>query len=199
MNTMRYFAFIAAGFAMTLASCGSGSGDTSTSDSTATTTIPAPKAAPSSTLGDTATTELLNLVSSYYSLKDALVGSDAAKTDAAAGKLMSDAEGFQHIVEAQPAASSLVTHVATIGKESEAIVNTKVDSIETKRAHFSKVSDAMFALLKGADLKNGGVYQQFCPMAFNDEGGYWLSAESDIMNPYLPKKMLHCGEVKDSL
>lgn len=196
---MRYFAFIAAGLSLALASCGSGSGDTAKTDTTASAPAPAPKGAPSSTLGDTATTELLNLVSSYYSLKDALVGSDAAKADAAASKLMSDAEGFQHIVEAQPAAASLVPHVATIGQESEAIANTKIDSIETKRAHFSKVSDAMFALLKGADLKNGGIYQQFCPMAFNDQGGYWLSAESDIMNPYLPKKMLHCGEVKDSL
>ena len=36
-------------------------------------------------------------------------------------------------------------------------------------------------------------------MAFNDAGAYWLSAASDIKNPYFGKKMLTCGEVKDSI
>jgi Cu(I)/Ag(I) efflux system membrane fusion protein len=36
-------------------------------------------------------------------------------------------------------------------------------------------------------------------MAFNDAGAYWLSKTSDIKNPYFGKKMLICGEVKDSL
>jgi hypothetical protein len=36
-------------------------------------------------------------------------------------------------------------------------------------------------------------------MAFDDKGAYWLSAESEIKNPYFGKKMLECGEVTDSL
>ncbi len=36
-------------------------------------------------------------------------------------------------------------------------------------------------------------------MAFNDAGAYWLSKTSDIKNPYYGKKMLTCGEVKDSI
>jgi membrane fusion protein, copper/silver efflux system len=32
-------------------------------------------------------------------------------------------------------------------------------------------------------------------MAFDDEGGYWLSSEEEIQNPYLPETMLMCGEV----
>lgn len=196
---MRYFAFIAAGFALALASCGSGSGDSSHTDSSATAAAAAPKAAPSSALGDTATTELLNLLGSYYALKDALVATDAAKADAAAGKLMSDAEGFRQIAGTQANPGALQPHIEIIQQESEAIANTAVDSIEVKRAHFSKVSDAMFALLKASELRNGGVYQQFCPMAFNDQGGYWLSAESEIRNPYFGKKMLMCGDLRDSL
>ncbi len=196
---MRYFALITAGFALALSSCGSGSESTTTTDSTTSVSNAAPIAAPSSSLGDTATTELLHLVSSYYNLKDALVASDVAKTDAAAGKLMSDAEGFKVVLANQSSAATLQPQLDIIENGAETIVNTKADSLEVKRAHFSKLSDAMYALLKGANLQNGGVYQQYCPMAFNDQGGHWLSAESEIMNPYLPKKMLHCGEVKDSL
>ena len=57
----------------------------------------------------------------------------------------------------------------------------------------------MFSLLKQADLRNAGIYRQYCPMAFNDKGAYWLSDETDIKNPYFGKKMLECGEVTDTL
>jgi Cu(I)/Ag(I) efflux system membrane fusion protein len=57
----------------------------------------------------------------------------------------------------------------------------------------------MYMLVKEAKLANAGVYHQYCPMAFNDKGAYWLSNEAEIKNPYFGKKMLECGEVKDSL
>jgi hypothetical protein len=36
-------------------------------------------------------------------------------------------------------------------------------------------------------------------MAFNNDGASWLSNSSIINNPYLPKIMLNCGEVRDSI
>jgi Cu(I)/Ag(I) efflux system membrane fusion protein len=36
-------------------------------------------------------------------------------------------------------------------------------------------------------------------MADNDTGGYWLSTEEQIMNPYFGDMMLHCGEVSETL
>jgi Cu(I)/Ag(I) efflux system membrane fusion protein len=55
----------------------------------------------------------------------------------------------------------------------------------------------MYGLLKNVDLKNAHVYQEYCPMAFNEKGAHWLSDDSDIKNPYFGKKMLECGEVTD--
>ncbi len=43
------------------------------------------------------------------------------------------------------------------------------------------------------------VYRQFCPMAFGEDGAYWLSPEEEITNPYLPEDMLRCGEVIEQL
>jgi Cu(I)/Ag(I) efflux system membrane fusion protein len=40
------------------------------------------------------------------------------------------------------------------------------------------------------------VYSQFCPMADNDKGGYWLSKEEQVLNPYYGDAMLTCGSVK---
>jgi Cu(I)/Ag(I) efflux system membrane fusion protein len=195
---MRYLALLCAGFGLAFASCGNNP-QTSSPATDSTVAAPVIKAGPKSALGDTATSELMNLVSSYYNLKDALVATDAAKADAAAAKLMSDAEGFGLIVSRQGNPAALQPHVETIQQESDALVNTKVDSIETKRAHFSKISDAMYALLRAAELKNGGIYRQFCPMALNDKGANWLSPESEIRNPYFGTKMMECGEVQDSL
>ena len=43
------------------------------------------------------------------------------------------------------------------------------------------------------------MYKQFCPMAFNDQGGYWLSNSKEVRNPYFGDKMLKCGMVKVTL
>ena len=43
------------------------------------------------------------------------------------------------------------------------------------------------------------VYYQFCPMAFDSKGAYWLSESNSIQNPYFGKKMIDCGETKETL
>ena len=39
------------------------------------------------------------------------------------------------------------------------------------------------------------IYVQHCPMADNNKGADWLSAEKEIKNPYFGSSMLTCGEV----
>jgi hypothetical protein len=72
-------------------------------------------------------------------------------------------------------------------------------TLENKRKSFQIVSDQLFDLARTIQYDNVKVYQQNCPMAFGDIDANWLSKSSDIQNPYLPKKMLTCGEVKDSI
>ena len=43
---------------------------------------------------------------------------------------------------------------------------------------------------------NEKVYEQFCPMADNDNGAYWLSLSEVIENPYFGSKMMKCGSVE---
>ena len=47
--------------------------------------------------------------------------------------------------------------------------------------------------LYGVGIK---AYYQFCPMADNNKGAYWLSKEETILNPYFGKAMHSCGEIK---
>jgi Cu(I)/Ag(I) efflux system membrane fusion protein len=154
---------------------------------------------PESDLTKDQTAALMNVVSTYYSLKDALVAADGNKADEAASKLLSAAELFNHDVAGQPQHTEMQPQLQKIMAACDVINNPRTSDIEAKRQQFSTISDAMFQVLKKAGLRHGGVYQEFCPMAFNDKGAYWLSAESEIKNPYFGKKMLECGEVRDSL
>lgn len=192
---MRFPLFACIAVVTLFASCG----NESKPPSTETTSIKSIAAAPESNLGKEATGELMNVLTNYYALKDALVATDAVRTDAAASKLLSAAENFKHNTGDKPEAKELHPQLQTVMTESEAIITAKADSIEIKRAHFSAVSDAMYKLLQLAGLRHSDVYQQYCPMALHDKGAYWLSAESEIKNPYFGKKMLECGEVRDSL
>lgn len=159
-----------------------------------------PTAAPQSNLGDAATSSLITVVNDYYQLKDALVATDAMKTDEAANKLSSSVKALQtSLLADSTSAESVVKLLDTIGNNAELIVAAQDPTTEQKRVHFEFISNAMFSLLKEADLKHAGVYRQYCPMAFNDKGAYWLSNDDEIRNPYFGKKMLECGEVTDSL
>ncbi|HEY1025575.1 MAG TPA: hypothetical protein VGE26_10450, partial [Sphingobacteriaceae bacterium] len=54
-------------------------------------------------------------------------------------------------------------------------------------------------LIKASKIKSGTVYKQYCPMAYDGNGAYWLANESDIRNPYYGDEMLECGEVKEEI
>lgn len=72
------------------------------------------------------------------------------------------------------------------------------DNINEQRTTFQDLSAAMENMLSG-QLSSGEVYKQFCPMAFEGKGAYWLSSSKEIRNPYYGDKMLKCGSVKDTI
>ena len=146
------------------------------------------------------TTKLMSLITSYYGLKNALVATDAAKTEAASKQLAAGAGAMTTFLQSDTTNKiSLQPYIDTVVMQSNLVTSIKDPSCEKQRLAFGTLSSAMYALLKKVDLKNGGVYKQYCPMAFNDKGAYWLSEEEEIKNPYFGKKMLECGEVQDSL
>ncbi|GAB4279609.1 MAG: efflux RND transporter periplasmic adaptor subunit [Candidatus Rifleibacteriota bacterium] len=40
------------------------------------------------------------------------------------------------------------------------------------------------------------VYENFCPMAFDNKGATWLQKSPELANPFFGKMMLRCGETK---
>lgn len=188
---MRYIYILSALCLLVIASC-TGSNTNNTAESK-------PALPPQSKLDDSGTHLLLKVVDDYYSLKDALVATKAEKAEAATAPLVTSASDMQAYLLKDSANAPLAAYFDTIKAATESIAAIKDPTCEQQRVPFSQVSNTLYTVLKQTGMKNSGVYQQFCPMAFNDQGAYWLSNEAEIRNPYFGKKMLECGDVTDSL
>jgi len=71
--------------------------------------------------------------------------------------------------------------------------------IETQRKPFQTISDKLYDLIKSVRFDKQIIYHEHCPMAFKETGANWLSNTPEIKNPYIPKKMIDCGDVLDTL
>ncbi len=119
----------------------------------------------------------------YIELKEALVDSDfesASKASASLEKSLSE-------VESSEVAQSSVSKVRQAG------------DLKEQRKAFAELTSEMSKLIKGGNLSMGEIYLEFCPMSNNNEGAYWLSNTKEIRNPFLGKKMLNCGMVKETI
>lgn len=139
--------------------------------------------------------QLTELVEQYYKLKNALVASEVPAARQAAGTFvkllgqvdMSLLEGNMHDqwMEVLPA---LQLNAQTIQKSRD---------IEKQRFAFAPLSDKMIEAVKLLGIHRDVAYIQYCPMAIEDKGAYWLSELEDIRNPYFGEAMLTCGETKE--
>ena len=71
--------------------------------------------------------------------------------------------------------------------------------ISEQRDLFSSLSNTIISTTKSFGVEKDTFYVQFCPMAGNDKGAYWLSKESKIKNPYFGDEMLTCGSAKETI
>jgi major membrane immunogen (membrane-anchored lipoprotein) len=76
---------------------------------------------------------------------------------------------------------------------------TTASDIEAQRTAYATLSNEFISLVKKSGLNSGALYVDYCPMAMNDKGAYWLSANKEIKNPYFGEKMMTCGEIKDTV
>jgi Protein of unknown function (DUF3347) len=184
-----------------LSSCGNGPNTNSGSNSDSTKAKTAITKEPTrSKLSEKGTNSLIAVLGKYYMLKNALVATKAPDAGTAANGLQAAADSMLLFLKTDSTnGKSLQPYLDTIVTQCKVIASFYDESCEKQRLAFGTISSAFYGLLKNADLRNGHVYHEYCPMAFNDKGAFWLSDESEIKNPYFGKKMMECGEVIDSL
>jgi hypothetical protein len=81
----------------------------------------------------------------------------------------------------------------------EAAKISNATSLDEIRITFALLSTEMKTLVKAGQLSKGELYLEYCPMANNNTGAYWLSNEKEIKNPYFGDRMLRCGSVKETI
>jgi membrane fusion protein, copper/silver efflux system len=141
---------------------------------------------------DSFSAEFAELIGIYLELKDALVGSDAETAISAASQMQEQLEGIgEHRLEGD-AHMKWMDHYSKIDAQLAAV--TSASDLEEVRARFYDLSETLIEGVKSFGIE-GVVYHQHCPMAFNNEGGSWLSSKVQIQNPYMPDTMPGCGRV----
>ena len=73
------------------------------------------------------------------------------------------------------------------------------NDIENQRIHFVELNQNFVPIIKTIEGLQQQVYIQKCPMANNNKGAFWMSADKEISNPYYGEQMLTCGSVIDSV
>ncbi|MEO7989294.1 MAG: efflux RND transporter periplasmic adaptor subunit [Chryseolinea sp.] len=142
-------------------------------------------------------TQIALVLTPYLKLKDALVASDTkaaiqeSKTFSAALKKvnMNLLKGEAH--------NNWMEKLNVMEKANTSIQN-EVD-LEKQRSLFSDLTSALYATIKMYSVNGLHAYYQYCPMAFDNKGAYWISREQEISNPYFGDQMLRCGETKEDL
>ncbi|WP_347173915.1 efflux RND transporter periplasmic adaptor subunit [Polaribacter uvawellassae] len=141
--------------------------------------------------------QLENVFNSYIKLKDELVNEDANNAMLTSKIIL---ENISQVDMKQLTDKNAHNHWMTIEKEIKVSANSisKSSDIKVQRDHFKHLSSHLINAIKLFGI-NKKVFVDFCPMANNNKGAYWLSKQQKITNPYYGQAMLSCGEVKQIL
>lgn len=131
--------------------------------------------------------KVASIYEGYLELKAALVNTNATNAAEVAGE-------FSELLSAVRVADS--TSMKSLYDDVEAVA--AATDVEKQRALFQNISNEVQALVEPA-ISGGEVIKQYCPMAFNGKGGYWLSDSKEIRNPYFGDVMLKCGVVDSEI
>lgn len=135
------------------------------------------------------TPQVPEYVTAYLQLKDALHFGDVVKTTAAAGEMNSKISSAG--IEDEKKIESINSALSTI---------SSAQDIEAQRTAFAKLSQFMITILENNPVSDVVLYSDYCPMARDGKGAYWISTEKEISNnPYMGIKMPRCGTLDEKI
>jgi hypothetical protein len=130
--------------------------------------------------------QLSQLLTHYYSIKDAMVAGNSGTAAIKAEEFLKTANSIDYKIISEGNINALVK---------DATVISGLKDINKQRARFANLSDNMSSLVKLVKFSSEPIYQIYCPM----KKANWLSSEKDIKNPYYGSAMLTCGKVVDTI
>lgn len=138
--------------------------------------------------------QLKTVYDNYINLKNALVEDDSKSVNKALKGML---ENLSKVDMKQLKNEDAHTRWMQLEKELKAAAGSmsNASDIKVQRDHFKNLSSHIITAVELFGI-NEKVYLQFCPMADQNKGAYWLSTEEKVYNPYFGDAMLTCGEVK---
>jgi Cu(I)/Ag(I) efflux system membrane fusion protein len=141
--------------------------------------------------------QIADTYQSYIGLKNALVAASPNEAKQAAGTLKANAGKVASAAVEGDAKKFITDQVSMVSQHAGQIAASS--DIEAQRVQLNKLSSSLFSLMKATGANTHDAYYQYCPMANNEKGAYWISENKEIRNPYFGDKMLTCGENKETL
>ena len=135
------------------------------------------------------TMEMAAVIPTYLKMKDALVAGDAPVVKEEARQLVRELSAIPTTGLGADEKSALSTSQSPL----KAIADS--DLLETQRNHFVRLNEVLIPIMERAGGGSQTLYVQTCPMADNNKGAAWMSAQKEIRNPYYGDAMLECGRV----
>jgi hypothetical protein len=129
----------------------------------------------------------------YLALKNSLIVSDSLTVVANAAALQNSLKNFKFkklSLEQMNEATKTRKEIIDLAAE---VTTTK--NINKQRKIVELLSVKFWDLAPKFKAEDTTLHLQVCPMT----GAMWVSDSKEIKNPYYPKNMLTCGEVKASL
>lgn len=140
--------------------------------------------------------QITNVADAYFQVKNGLVNDDLEKAKSSLQGLEKGLSQVDMKLVKDEAHDLWMEMLKGMNDAKQKMAKT--DDIEESRKHFSMLSFHVLEMTETFGLNKKVVYKDYCPMAFGDEGAYWLSEQKDISNPYFGSSMLTCGEISQT-
>lgn len=133
------------------------------------------------------------ITKNYLDLKNGLITSDSLAVVKNAEALKASLKNFKFKKLTLDQMNAATTTRKAISDLAGEIAATK--NINKQRKIFETLSVKYWEIASKFKTEDATLYLQICPMT----GAVWTSDSKEIKNPYYPKNMLTCGEVKASM
>lgn len=137
--------------------------------------------------------DLTQVLNHYFSLNEQLVKDDASSAANVSEKLTASLKGFTGFGLSEDEQKK-VDEIMESAIENAEHISENADKIDHQREHLISLSIDVKDLIAiiGTSQK---LYEDFCPMANDNNGAIWISNKEAISNPYMGTKMPTCGKV----
>jgi Cu(I)/Ag(I) efflux system membrane fusion protein len=145
--------------------------------------------------------EALNeILQPYLLLQAALAADDDVEAAAAAQAVVAATGRLACDTESLPPGAAALWERLKAALQAAAGRTAAAEQMAPRRAAFEPLSDNLWNLLARFGTGTQDVVRRFhCPMAFDNDGAYWIQQDTTTANPYYGAMMLRCGSQKEIL